>query len=342
MMKPCSLLILAMISIATLSCSPAQEEQKKPKPIAVKPIVQKPKVHSVWVGTGNVTGTYYPAGGAFCRLINQSRKQHGIRCAVESTDGSIYNTHAVASKRLDIGIAQADIAYKALHGQAPFRKNIPQLRSLFAIHPKSLSLLVRLDAIIMNMERIRKKRIGLGNPGSDSANTSKTLLEACDIPISDLSLTRRFTMAKTPNALLNKKLDGYFDLIGHPIPHIKEMASLTPIELVAITGDCVDKLIATHPYYVKTEIPGGIYQGVNRPTPSFGIKAIVITSTDLADEAAYQIVKALFDNLDNFIIQHPVLNHLNQKSMLEGLSVPIHPGALKYYKERGWKQDIPD
>ncbi|MBF0455248.1 MAG: TAXI family TRAP transporter solute-binding subunit [Magnetococcales bacterium] len=320
-MKRRSLLLISFASLLAISCSGSQEEGKNT---------------FVSVGTGGVTGVYYPAGGAICRLVNQNRKDHGIRCSVESTGGSVYNTNSIAGGELDIGIAQADVADKAWKGQEPFKEKMPDLRSLFALHPESVSLVVRRESAITTLRGMRGKRINLGNPGSGNARTSEELLKACDIALSDLAQVGRLKAAEMPDALRDDKLDGYFYVVGHPTANIKDIATTTPVDLVPVTGNCVDQLIAERPYFVKTEIPAGIYQGIDSPVPTYGVRATLVTSTDLPEKTAYQIVKSVFGNLDEFKTLHPALNNLNPKSMLSGLSAPIHPGALRYYKEMGW------
>ncbi|MBF0195388.1 MAG: TAXI family TRAP transporter solute-binding subunit [Magnetococcales bacterium] len=321
-MKYSSLLALCLTALLAASCSQGPEKQK---------------TKFVSVGTGGVTGVYYPTGGAICRLVNQGRKEHGIRCSVESTGGSVYNTNSIDGGELDVGIAQADVAYKAWNGEAPFKKKMTKLRSLFAMHPESVSLVARKDANIKNIADMRGKKINLGNPGSGNARTSSELLEACGIAISDLALAGRLKAVEMPDALRDNKLDGYFYVVGHPTANIKDIATSTPIELVNINSDCIDKLIDGREYYVKTEIPAGMYNGVDTATQTYGVKATLVTSSDLGEDTAYKIVKSVFDNLDNFKSLHPAINNLTPKSMLEGLTAPIHAGAMKYYKEKGWK-----
>lgn len=318
-MRPHLLLLFTILSLLAVSCSPGEREK------------------FVSVGTGGVTGVYYPAGGAICNLVNQTRKQHGIRCSVESTGGSVYNTNSIAGGELDIGIAQADVAYKAWNGEPPFKNKISKLRSLFAIHSEAVTLVVHQDAGIWSIDDLRNKRINLGNPGSGNARTSEELLKKCNIAISDLALAGRLKAVEMPDAIRDDKMDGYFYVVGHPTANIKDVATGTTIKLAAISGKCVDDLIAEHPYFVKTTIPGGIYRGVDMPTQTYGVKATLVTSTDLANNDAYQIVKSVFDNLEKFVKLHPSLNNLTPESMLSGLTAPIHPGALKYFKEKGWK-----
>lgn len=294
------------------------------------------KSRFISIGTGGVTGVYYPAGGAICRMVNKHSDTHGIRCNVESTGGSVYNTNSLAAGELDAGIAQADVTYKAVHGEEPFKEKITKLRSLFALHPESVSLVVREDTHITALDDLHGKRINVGNPGSGNARTAGELLKSCGIAKSDLDLWGGLKAAEMPDAIRDRKLDGYFYVVGHPTANIKDSATSTEIRLVPLTGGCVDEHIDQHSYLVKTTIPGGMYSGVDKPVATFGVKASLITTSDLPDHSAYELVKSVFENLEAFRGLHPAFALLTHENMLEGLTVPFHPGAEKYYREQGW------
>ncbi|OSM02170.1 TAXI family TRAP transporter solute-binding subunit [Magnetofaba australis] len=289
----------------------------------------------ITIGTGGVTGVYYPSGGAICRMVNQNRKSHGLRCSVESTGGSVYNSNALASGELDIGVVQSDVGYKAWNGQEPFQGKVTKLRSLFSLHPESVTLTARKDAGINGLKDIVGKRINIGNPGSGQARTAGELLEVCGISEDKLALAGRLKASEMPDALRDNKLDAYFYVVGHPTANIKDVATSVDINIVPLTGGCVDKLVSKYPYFVKAKVPAGIYRGVDSDVPTYGVKATIVTTSDLSDKAAYEVVKGVFENLDSFKALHPAFRILEPKEMLQGLSAPIHPGAEKYYKEKG-------
>ncbi len=291
----------------------------------------------VTIGTGSVTGTYYPTGGAICRLVNKYKKETRIRCSVESTGGSIYNINAINIGELDFGIAQSDAVYQAINGEKNF-KNTPvkKLRSVMSIYPELLTLVTRTDANINSIEDIKGKRINIGNLGSGNETTVSNLLTHLNIQKSELAHVGRLKVGEAPDALRDGKLDGYFYMVGHPTANIKDASSSTNIKLVPIRGGKIDSFIEKNPFYVKGEIPAAIYNGVSTTIPTFGAKAVLITSSDVSDKAVYTLVKAILENFEKFKQLHPVYKYITKDSLLEGLNAPLHDGAVKYYKENNF------
>ena len=220
-MKPMRHVLFFFLAFILTSCS--KSDQQSPN-------------RFVTIGTGGVTGVYYPAGGAICRMVNKNRAQHNIRCNVESTGGSVHNTNALAAGELDVGIVQADVTHKAAHGQDPFAKKIKKLRALIALHPESVTLVARRDAGIDSLDKIRGKRVNIGNPGSGNARTASELLKQCGITISALALAGRMKAAEMPDALRDNKLDAYFYVVGHPTANIKDVATGTPVGRYLTSG----------------------------------------------------------------------------------------------------------
>ena len=289
----------------------------------------------VTIGTGGVTGLYYPTGGAICRMVNRGKKIHGIRCNVEATGGSEFNINSIASKELDLGVAQSDVVYNAWHGEAPFLKKRSQMRSVFSIHPETLTLVTRKETKIRRIKDLKGKRVNIGNPGSGQRRTSLELFASCGIKEEELALAGDLKAAEMPDALRDKKIDAYFYTIGHPNANIQDIATTLDVMVVPITGKCVENLITQRPYYVKSAVPGGLYRGVDKDVPTFGVKATLMTSESVPNDVIYHLVKAVFENLEEFRNLHPAYRRLDQKGMLKGLSPPFHPGAEKYYKEKG-------
>jgi len=290
----------------------------------------------ITIGTGGVTGTYYPTGGAICRQVNKMKKVTKIRCSVESTGGSVYNINTIKNGELDFGIAQSDTVYQASKGTGKFEgKQVKKLKSVMAIYPELLALVSRKDANIKSIMDVKGKRINLGNPGSGNEATALTLFDANNIKKSDLKFAGALKAAEMPDALRDNKIDGYFYMIGHPNANIKDATNSVDTRIVPLEGKAIDNMIAKYPYFAKSKIVKGLYKGVDADVNTFGVKAVLVTSTDVSDKAVYTVVKAILENFDSFKKLHPAYNNITKESLLDGLSAPMHKGAMKYFKEAG-------
>jgi TRAP transporter TAXI family solute receptor len=292
------------------------------------------------IGTGGVTGVYYAVGGAVCRLMNKDRKAHGIRCSVESTGGSAYNVNTIKAGELDFGLAQSDVQFTSLKGEGAFKDNaFPELRAVFSVHPEPFTVLSRRDANITKFEELKGKRVNVGNPGSGTRASMDELLAALGWKISDFSLVSELRADEHGPALCDGKIDAFFYGVGHPSANIQDPTTTCGAKLVSITGPAIEKLIAAKPYYAKATIPGGLYNNNPQPTETYGVLATLVTSAKVPDETVYQLVKAVFDNFNEFKGLHPAFANLDPAKMVkEGNSAPLHPGAVRYYKEKGWAQ----
>src|SRR5690606_38951477 len=291
------------------------------------------------IGTGGVTGVYYAAGGAICRLLNKDRKSHGIRCSVESTGGSAYNVNTIRAGELDFGMAQSDVHYNGLKGAGAFKDAGPfaDLRSVFSVHPEPFTVLARKEANVTKFEDLKGKRFNVGNPGSGTRASLEELLGALGWKLSDFALASELKADEHGPALCDNKIDGFFYGVGHPSANIQDPTTTCGAKLVPIEGPAVDKLVAANPYFAKATIPGGLYNNNPQPTNTYGVLATLVSSTKVDSETVYQLVKATFENFDEFKKLHPAFANLDPKKMIkDGLSAPLHDGAVKYYKEKGW------
>ncbi|RUM70935.1 MAG: C4-dicarboxylate ABC transporter substrate-binding protein [Sulfurovum sp.] len=290
----------------------------------------------ITIGTGGVTGTYYPTGGAICRMMNKEKKTTGIRCSVESTGGSVYNVNTINAGELDFGISQSDTAYQAYHGEGKFKdKAIKGLRSVLAIYPELLAFVVRKSSGIKTLADTKGKKINIDIPGSGTRMTTDIVLDAFGIKHSDLALANELKSSEGPTMLKDNKIDGYFGVFGHPTANIKDASNSVDIDLVAIDGKPIDDLVAKFPYYAKGVISGSFYKGVEHDTPSIGVKAVLVTKDSIDDKIVYTLAKTILDNFDAFKKLHPAYKTITKESLLNGLAVPQHPGAIKAFKEAG-------
>ena len=296
------------------------------------------KVTFVTIGTGGVTGVYYPTGGAISKMVNKKRKQYGIRATVESTGGSVVNVNGVMSGDLDFGIVQSDRQYQAWHGLAEWKKQGPQkdLRAICSIHPESITLVAAVDSGIKTIQDLKGKRVNIGNPGSGQRQNSIDALTNAGINWEKDIIAEQVKAAEAPGLLQDGRIDAFFYTVGHPSGAIKEAtAGRRKVRFVPITE--MEALLKKNPYYARAVVPIKFYPGAENRSdvPTFGVKATFVTSIKVPDKVVYAITKELFDNLEEFKKLHPAYGVLTRENMLEGLSAPFHPGALKYFKEVG-------
>ena len=313
---------LALAALLALPAAPALAQQK-----------------FMTIGTGGVTGVYYAAGGAICRLVNKDRAKHGIRCSVESTGGSVFNINTIKAGELDLGFTQSDVQYNAGKGLAQFKDGgaYGDLRAVFSVHPEPFTVLARKEANIKAFTDFKGKRFNVGNPGSGTRASMEELLGAMGWKLGDFSLASELKADEHGPALCDGKIDGFFYGVGHPSANIQDPTTSCGAKLVSITGPAVDKLIADKPYYAKATIPGGLYPNNPDPTTTYGVLATVVASSKTPVDTVYQVVKGVFENFDEFKKLHPALANLKPENMVkDGLSAPLHEGAAKYYKEKGW------
>ena len=292
----------------------------------------------VSIGTGGVTGVYYPTGGAICRLGDKNRKEHGIRCSAESTGGSIYNINTIRAGELEFGVAQSDWQYHAYNGTSKFedKGKFDKLRAVFSVHPEPVTVVARDDSGIANITDVKGKRMNIGNPGSGTRGTWEVMEGVLGWERSDLALAGEMKSAETGAAMCDGKLDAYFWLVGHPSALTQESLASCASHLVNVSTPEIDALIADKPYYRTATIPAGMYNN-EKDVTTFGVGATFVTSADVPEEVVYVIVQAVFENLDQFKKLHPAFANLKQEEMIkDGLSAPLHAGAEKYYKEQGW------
>jgi len=293
----------------------------------------------ITIGTGGVTGVYYPTGGAICRLVNKGRKEHGVRCSVESTGGSVYNINTIREGELEFGVAQSDWQYHAYHGTSKFEDKgaFTELRAVFSVHPEPYTVVARADAGISNFSDLKGKRVNIGNPGSGARGTTEVLLAALGWTTGDFALATELKAAEQSAALCDNQIDAMAYTVGHPSGSIQEATTACDSVLVTVDGPVVDGLINDNAYYRTATIPGGMYRGNDNDTATFGVGATFVTSTAVSEETVYVLVKSIFDNFGDFKKLHPAFANLKPEEMAaDGLSAPLHAGAAKYYKEQGW------
>lgn len=296
----------------------------------------------ITIGTGSVTGVYYPAGGAICRLVNRARKEHGIRCFVESTGGSIYNLNALRDGEINFGIVQSDWQYAAYRGEGVFADGpaYKDLRSVFSLHSEMFTVAVGKKSGITSFSQLKGRRVNMGDRGSGMRAIMQELMETRGWTSHSFAEARELKPDAAAKALCDGKLDAMVFAAGHPNGLIQEITSNCGAKLIQVEGKEIDKLLAENPYYARTAIPGGMYLGNPQNTSTFGVKATLVTTAEMDEEEVYRVTKAVFENFDSFKTLHFVFATLDKERMVSaGLIAPLHPGALRYFREAGLISD---
>ncbi len=292
----------------------------------------------ITIGTANELGVYYPAGGAICRLVKRGIKEHGIKCFVQATSGSVYNLKALNKGDLDLALAQTDWINSARKGEGEFASigQNKKLRTVFSLHTEAFTIIAREDSGIKATRDLVGKRIGVGNDGSGMRATAQSFIKAEGWTKASFAAFRELKPSEQVNALCSGEVDAVFFTTGHPNGRTQETTNKCKTRLIPVQGKEIDKLLKDQPYYYRITLPAGMYPGTPDPVQTFGVKAALVTSAKVDEEIIYQTVKAVFDNLENFKTLHPVFASLDKERMVtEGIIAPLHPGALRYYQEAG-------
>ena len=293
----------------------------------------------ITIGTGGQTGVYFVVGQSICKLVNRGQKDHGLKCTAPSTGGSIANINAIKAGDMDMGVAQSDWQFHAFNGSAKFEEQgkFEDLRAVFSVHPEPFTVVARAESGIASFDDLKGKRVNVGAPGSGQLATMQVVMEAKGWTMDDFALASELKPAEQAQALCDNKVDAIIYTVGHPNGSIQEATSSCPAVLVTVDGEAIDGLVANNPFYSYATIPGGMYSGTDTDTKTFGVRATFVSSMSVDEDTIYQVTKAVFDNFDRFKRLHPAFEILKEEEMIAaGLSAPLHPGAAKYYRERGW------
>lgn len=288
------------------------------------------------LGTGSETGLYFVAGNAICQAVNKENKT--LNCQALASEASLDNLHQIVQGQLSLGIVQSDWQYNAYNGTATFegRKN-DKLRAVFSIYPEPFTLITRQDSVVQTLDDLVGKRVNVGVDGSGTQATMQMLMKAKNWTDATFKEALKLPPTEMQTALCGKQVDVTSYNVGHPNSAIKETAQNCDIRFISVPADTVNALTAAYPYYAKAQIPANSYPNQPQAVDSFGVYATLVTSSEVSEEAVYQTVKAVFENFDRFKKSHPAFAHLNEQAMIKNaLSAPLHAGAEKYYRERGW------
>ncbi len=298
------------------------------------------------IGTGGPTGVYFVVGQSVCRLVHKEAaegrkkgRKHGIRCAAPSTAGSTYNIGNIKAGELDFGVAQSDWQFHAYNGSSKFKdKAFKKLRAVFSVHPEPYHIIVGKNSGIKAWGDLTGKRFNIGNRGSGQRGTTEVLMAAYGTKKSDFKIATELTSTEQSKALCDGKIDAYGYTVGVPNAGVAVATDGCGAKIINLATGIEKALVDSNPYYAFATIPKGTYKTTDSDVTTFGVMATFVTSADVPEDIVYEVTRAVFENLDDFRKLHPAFKNLDPKQMVtNALSAPLHPGALKYYKEKGLK-----
>ena len=295
------------------------------------------------IGTGGPTGVYFVVGNSVCRMIHKEAaegrkkgRKHGIRCAAPSTGGSTYNIGQICQGELEFGVAQSDWQFHAVNGSSEKVTNCPGLRAVFSVHAEPFHLIAGAGSNINSFTDTKGKRMNIGNPGSGQRGTTEVLMEGYGMSADDFAVATELTSTEQSQALCDGKIDAYGYTVGVPNAGVSIATDGCGAYIANLDGDVEKTLVTENPYYAFTTIPAGTYKTTSADVTTFGVMATFVSHENVPEDVVYEVARAVMENLDDFRSLHPAFANLDPANMIkDGLSAPLHPGAAKYYKEKG-------
>lgn len=310
------LLSLSLIGLPIMGCSTA-------------PV----KVESVSIYTGSISGTYYPLGEALANIINS--KVNGVQSSAVSSGGSVANAGEIAKKEAELALIQNDIADYAYNGTEMFAGNrVDNIRAIAAWYPETIQFVTLKEFGIKAISDVKGLRVGVGAPGSGTMVEALAILDKAGINRQNTTI-RDLDFKEVAIALQDKTIEAGCIVAGIPTPAIVDVANARDVYILEITDDIYNSINKQHPFFVQQLVPSGTYKGLDKAIKTVAVKAMLVTRADMPDDIVYNITKAMFENLDILAAAHPRARDINLNTALDGMSIPLHPGALKYYKEKG-------
>ncbi|MGN6772195.1 MAG: TAXI family TRAP transporter solute-binding subunit [Rhizobiaceae bacterium] len=282
--------------------------------------------------TGGTSGVYYPLGAALAKIYGE--KIPGARTQVQSTKASVENLNLLQQGRGEIAFALGDSVKDAWAGneEAGFKKKLDKLRAIAAIYPNYIQIVAAKASGVTDLASLKGKRLSVGAPKSGTELNARAIFKAAGMSYEDLGKTEYLPFGESVELIKNRQLDATLQSAGLGVASIKDLSTSIPITVVSVPKEIAEKLGA--PFQAAT-IPAGTYDGQESDIPTVAITNILVTRSDISDEEAYQMTKQLFENLPEMVAAHKAANGIKLENAVMGLPIPLHPGAEKYYREKG-------
>lgn len=319
------LIAISMLAVLAAGCGSKPAEQKEGPKAA-------PEKKYVNIATGGTAGVYYPLGGAIQEILNKNIA--GVSAAAQATQASVANTNMLKDGSVQVAFVQNDISYYAVNGTEMFKdKKIDGLRGLATLYPETIQIVTLEKTGIKDISGLKGKRVAVGAAGSGTEANARQIMEDNGITYNDIKV-QYLSFAEAANNLKDGNVDAAFVTAGFPTAAIQDIAAQHKVMLIPVTADSADKLIKKYPFYTKVTIPANTYPNQTQDVAAVAVKAMLVVTDKMDEKLAYDITRAIYTNLDALKAAHSVGKLITKESAGDGISIPLHPGAEKYFKEK--------
>ncbi len=326
-MKKLVVFVVLLSAFLILGC--AQQSPEKP----ATPTTTTAEVYHLTILTGGSAGTYYPIGGAMANIIN--KYVEGVEATAVTSGASVANARKISEKEAELALLQNDIAYYAYHGVEMFKDNpVKNIRGIATLYPEVIQIVTLKDKGIRTIYDLKGKKVAVGAPGSGTAVDALQILEVAGINESNTQF-EYLSFKEVSDALKDGTIDAGFIVAGIPTSAVMELASVRDVYIVEVPDEIYEKLKEKYPFYTQYTIPAGTYKGLDKDVKSVAVMAMLATREDIPEDVIYKVTKAIFEHTDELVEAHQRAKDITLETALDGMSIPLHPGAEKYYKEKG-------
>lgn len=285
------------------------------------------------IATGGTSGTYYPIGGAIAKAVSQSG---ALQVTAETGNASVANINLVSKGEIEVAFAQNDISYWAYKGRQMFKTPLTNLRAIAALYPEHVQLITLKDSNIKTLADLKGKRVSVGAPGSGVEADVQAIFQVADLTYKDMKVDY-LDFGATTSRFKDNQIDAGFVVAGYPTASIMDLATTKPITLLNFDKAFLDRLAQEHPYFVPSTVPAGTYKGIDTEIHTPAVMAILITNDQVSEQTIYEFTKELYAHLNDVHAAHAMAKEIKLQTALDGLTIPLHPGAAKFYKEQNMK-----
>ncbi len=292
-----------------------------------------PQKVNLILATGGTSGTYYPFGGSMAQIFNS--KIENMNVTAQATGASVENLKLIGKKEAELAIVQNDMTDYAYNGTETFKDGkIENVRAVATLYPEVIQIVASVDSGINTLQDIKGKKFSVGAPGSGVEANARQLLEMMGMTYNDFT-ANYLSFSESADSFKDKHIDGFLFTSGIPNAAIQDISTTSSLKFVSVSDDVIKQLTSQYPFFTEYIIPAGTYKGQDTDVKTIAVKATLVAGAEVSEKVIYDLTKALFENQPELAQAHAKGEQLNINEAVKGISVPFHPGAEKYYKEKG-------